>query len=99
MLANRHVHNDKSPFIGSKLDPFPPRVPPTRKAVALRVTEGTNFPGLQVSIDWREPACSSRLFSTAPTQNPTVAEEVVGVWKSVDGSCQLLSRTTVLRNE
>ena len=99
MLANRDVHNDESPFIGSKRDSFPPRVPPPRKAVALQVAEGTNFPGLVLIHCAREPACSSRLFLTALTQNPTVGEEVVGSWKSVDGSCQLLSRTTVLRSE
>ena len=80
MLAARHVYNNKSPFIGSERDPFPPTVPPSRKADVLRLlgTINLNFPGL-VAIHWWEPARSPRLFPTTPTPNPTVGDKVVGV--------------------
>ena len=48
MLAPRHVHYDKSPFIGSERDPFPLGVLPPRKASVLRVAN-LKFPGV-VSI-------------------------------------------------
>ena len=76
MLAPRHVHDNKSKFIGSERDPFPPTVPPSRKADVFQGAGMLNFPGL-VAIHWREPACSPRPIT--PTPNPTVRDEVVGV--------------------
>ena len=87
MLAPRHVHNNKSLFIGSKRDPFLPTVPPSRKADDFRVLNILNFSALE-AIHWRQPACSPRLFPTTPTPNPTVGDEVVAAWMGVGVSCQ-----------
>ena len=78
MLAPRHVHNNKSGFIGNERDPFPPAVPPSRKVDVFQGAGMSNFPGL-VAIHRREPACSPRLFPITPTPNPTIGDEVIGV--------------------
>ena len=80
MLAARHVYNNKSLFISSERDPFPPTVPPSRMAEVLRLwaINILTFPGL-VAIHWREPARSPRLFPTVQTPDPTVGDEVVKV--------------------
>ena len=78
MLTARHVHNNKSPVIGSERNPFPPTIPLSRMAEVFQGVDILKFSAL-VSIHWREPARSSRFFLATPAPDPAVSEEVVGV--------------------